>query len=322
MTVLVTGGAGYIGSVVVDQLIDRGDGVVVLDNLSRGPRHAINDQAVFVEGSIGNEALVTSIVEEHRPDTVVHFAGYIAVGESTRDPGLYFDVNVAQSISLLNALHAAGVGQLVFSSSAAVYGNPAVVPIPEKHGTDPTSPYGWTKLAFEQMLEQFSAAHGFRSAALRYFNAAGATERRREEHNPETHLIPLILAAAAGTRDHIDIFGSDYPTPDGTAIRDYIHVSDLAAAHLAAVDYLRTGGETTALNLGTGTGYSVLEVIAETEAVIGRPVPWRFADRRPGDPAELVAAVQHASHVLGWEPLTSDLPTIIQSAWDHATPAH
>lgn len=321
MTVLVTGGAGYIGSVVVDQLIDRGDDVVVLDNLSRGPRHAVNQQATFVQGSIGDRNLVASMIADHQPHTVVHFAGYIAVGESTQNPGLYFDINVAQSIALLNALHEGGVRELVFSSSAAVYGNPAITPIPEKHSTDPTSPYGWTKLVFEQMLEQFSVAHDFRSAALRYFNAAGATEQRSEEHDPETHLIPLVLAAAAGTRSHIDVYGSDYPTPDGTAIRDYIHVTDLAAAHLAAVDYLQAGGETTALNLGTGNGYSVLEVIRETEAAIGRPVPWRFADRRPGDPAELVAEVQHAARVLGWEPTTSDLPTIIQSAWNHARPS-
>lgn len=320
MTVLVTGGAGYIGSVVVDQLIARGETVVVLDNLSRGARHAINQEATFVEGSIGDSALVSSIVADHQPQTVVHFAGYIAVGESTGNPGLYFDVNVAQSVALLNALHEGGVDQLVFSSSAAVYGNPAVTPIPEKHSTDPTSPYGWTKLVFEQMLEQFSTAHGFRSAALRYFNAAGATPDRVEEHEPETHLIPLVLAAAAGIRPHIDVFGSDYPTPDGTAIRDYIHVTDLAAAHLAAVDYLQEGGETTALNLGTGIGYSVLEVIKETESVIGRPVPWRFADRRLGDPAELVAEVEHAARVLGWEPTTSDLATIIRSAWTHARP--
>ncbi len=317
MIVLVTGGAGYIGSIVVDRLIARGDQVIVLDDLSRGHQHAVNPAATFVHGSISDPDLGTDVITLHKPDAVIHFAGYIAVGESTQDPGLYFDVNVAQSIALLNTLLRHDVLQLVFSSSAAVYGNPAVTPIPEQHATSPTSPYGWTKLVFEQMLQQFATAHDFRSVALRYFNAAGATSERREEHNPETHLIPLVLDAAAGRRPQISVFGSDYPTPDGTAIRDYIHVNDLAAAHLAALDYLGDGGATTAFNLGTGHGYSVLEVIKEAEATIGRPVPWEFAERRPGDPAELVAAVERAARDLGWEATTSDLPTIIRSAWQH-----
>lgn len=317
MTVLVTGGAGYIGSIVVDQLVERGDSVVVLDDLSRGPRHAINRSADFVEGSVGDADLVDSVVARFDPRVVIHFAGYIAVGESTLDPGLYFEVNVAQSIRMLNALRAAGIGRVVFSSSAAVYGNPDHTPIPESHPTRPTSPYGWTKLAVEQVLEQLSAAHDLRAVSLRYFNAAGATPKRREEHVPETHLLPLVLAAAAGTRPDIKVFGSDYPTPDGTAIRDYIHVADLAAAHLAAVDYLERGGATTALNLGTGRGYSVLEVIEAVEETTGTRVPWAFAGRRPGDPAELVAAVGRAEELLSWRPEQSDLPSIIRSAWNH-----
>ncbi len=317
MIVLVTGGAGFIGSIVVDQLIARGDDVIVLDDLSRGHRHAVNSRANLVQTSIGDRAVVAEVLGEHQPDAVIHFAGYIAVGESTQNPGLYFDVNVAQSIAFLNTLQRSGIDKLVFSSSAAVYGNPAVTPIPERHATSPTSPYGWTKLVFEQMLEQFWQAHRFNSVALRYFNAAGATAERKEEHDPETHLIPLVLDAAAQRRPQLSVFGSDYPTRDGTAIRDYIHVTDLAAAHLAAVDYLHAGGDTTTLNLGTGRGYSVLEVINEAEAVIGKPVPWQFAERRPGDPAELVAEVERAARVLGWEPVTSDLATIIRSAWSH-----
>lgn len=315
MSVLVTGGAGYIGSVVVDDLIERGEDVIVLDDLSRGHRAAVNEQATFIQGSIGDASVVTGVVAEYSPDVVVHFAGFIAVGESSRDPGLYFDVNVAQSVAMLNALQRAGVTSLVFSSSAAVYGNPDRTPIPEDHPTRPTSPYGWTKLVFEQMLNQLSVAHGFRSVALRYFNAAGATSRRRERHDPETHLIPLILEAASGVRDELTVFGSDYPTGDGTAVRDYIHVTDLSTAHLAAVDYLRNGGATTTLNLGTGRGYSVLEVIETVESTIERRVPWKYGDRRAGDPAELVAAVDRAQSVLGWKPIDSDLATIVRSAW-------
>ncbi len=314
MTILVTGGAGYIGSVVVDLLVERGDDVVVLDDLSRGHESAVHPDARLTVGSVGDRDLVGRLLAEQRPDAVIHFAGYIAVGESTRDPGLYFDMNVGQTISLLDELGKAGVESFVFSSSAAVYGDPIQVPIPESHPTSPTSPYGWTKLAVEQMLGYMQRPHGMRSVALRYFNAAGGTERRREAHEPETHLLPLVLAAASGRSESLSVFGSDYPTPDGTAIRDYIHVADLGLAHLAAVDYLRAGGSSTAANLGTGTGCSVLEMIKSVEHVTGWTVPWEFAPRREGDPAELVADPRLAMELFGWQAHQSDLEGIIRSA--------
>lgn len=314
MSILVTGGAGYIGSVVVDQLIDRGEQVVVLDDLSRGYRNAVNAVAVWQEGSIGDTGLVRSLVARYAIRACVHFAGLIAVGESVRVPRRYLDVNVGDSLALLGALIDMGVSSLVFSSSAAVYGNPEIVPIPDDHRREPTSPYGLTKVMVEQILAEFDRADLMRSVSLRYFNAAGATERRGERHDPETHLIPLAIDAALGIRGPLTVFGSDYPTVDGTPVRDYVHVSDLARAHLAAVDYLDQGGETMTANLGNGSGYSVMEVIESVERCCKRRVPFSVGPRRAGDPAILVAGTERARGRLSWEPEVTGLDDVVASA--------
>lgn len=315
MNVLVTGGAGYIGSVTVDHLIEAGESVTVLDNLSHGFPDAVNYDANFVQGDIGDVDLVSQLVRDNNIDAVVHFAGFISVAESVAQPELYLKNNVEHSLRMTEALHAAGVSKIVFSSSAAVYGTPSEVPIPENHPKAPSSPYGWTKLAFEQALGFYDVAHDLRSVSLRYFNACGATGRI-ERHEPETHLIPLILQVAAGERDHIKVFGDDYDTPDGTCIRDYVHVSDLAMAHVAAVRYLDTGGVTTSVNLGTGTGFSVLEVIEAVREVTGHPIPISVEGRRPGDPSTLIAGSDRARQVLGWRPTITDLPGIVASIWN------
>lgn len=321
MAVLVTGGAGYIGSVTVDELVAGGREVVVLDDLSTGYAEAVNPEVTFVEGDIGDEDLVRRIVDDHAVDSCVHFAGTIAVGESVAHPEIYFDVNVVRSLALMEALRFGGVRKVVFSSSAAVYGDPLEVPIPEDHPKAPTSPYGRTKLIFEGILEDYDVAHGFRSVALRYFNAAGGTERRSERHDPETHLIPLVLDAASGARDAITVFGTDYPTDDGSAVRDYIHVEDLAAAHVAALEYLDSGGLTDRFNLGTSIGHSVLEVIDASRTVTDRNIPVKLGERRAGDPAVLVADASRASTILDWSPRRSnDVVDIIASAWAHRPP--
>lgn len=313
-SVLVTGGAGYIGSVTVDLLVERGETVVVLDDLSKGHADAVNDQAAFVRGDIGDRDLVRGLAAEHDVTSVVHFAGLIAVGESVADPLRYIDVNVARSANMLAACVDAGVGQIVFSSSAAVYGTPDGVPIPETHPVRPSSPYGWTKASFETMLGYADAGYGLRSVCLRYFNAAGATPQRWERHEPETHLIPNVLAAAADPTRSVSVFGDDYPTPDGTAIRDYIHVEDLAAAHLVALDHLAGGGPSERLNVGTGRGFSVLEVIESARRVTDRPIEVRMSGRRTGDPPILVAD-SAAVRSLGWEPQRPALDDMIESAW-------
>ena len=271
MTVLVTGGAGFIGGVVTDQLRAGGEPVVVIDDLSRGHRDVVDDDVPFYRATVGDRDAITRIVADHEVDACIHFAGLIAVGESVAEPGLYWRRNVAESITLFDTLSSLGVDNVVFSSSAAVYGDPIEVPIPEAHPKQPTSPYGNTKMVVEQVLEDLSASGQLQAVSLRYFNAAGASERRRERHIPETHLIPLALRAARdGTP--MNVFGTDYPTPDGTAIRDYIHVTDLASAHVRAIDYLRSGGATVALNLGVGHGASVREVLTASEDVTGRPI--------------------------------------------------
>lgn len=313
MTVLVTGGAGYVGSVVVDQLIDRGDEVIVVDNLSRGFNDQVNRQARFVHADVGDTDTMAPLLSE--VDAVMHFAGLIAVGESMMNPGLFHEQNVAQSVSFLNAVCAAGVHHFVFSSSAAVYGEPDEVPIPETHRLDPTSTYGWTKLAVERMLNDHDRADALRSVSLRYFNAAGASDRRRERHDPETHLIPRVLGAARGETD-LRVFGDDYPTRDGTNVRDYIHIDDLATAHLAALDYLRAKGPTTQINLGTGTGFTVLEVIEAARRVTGLDIPAVIGPRRAGDPASLVASNDRARELLDWEPVRTDIDDIVRSAWE------
>ncbi len=315
MNVLVTGGAGYIGSHLVRALCRSSHGVVVLDDLSSGHRDAVPADVPLVVGDVRDAALTSRTMRERRVDALVHFAGRIQVGESVTDPRLYFRDNLAASLSLLDAALDAGIRAFVFSSTAAVYGDPVEVPIVEAHPTRPVNPYGATKLAFEQALLAYASAYGLRYAALRYFNASGADDGLAERHAPETHLIPLVLDAAMGVRPHITLFGDDYATPDGSCVRDYVHVADLAAAHLAALDHLVRGGEGGAFNLGTGTGYSVKEVIAAVERVTSRKVPVVVGPRRAGDPAVLVAGVARAQTVLGWKAERSSLEAIVRDAF-------
>ena len=316
MSVLVTGGAGYIGSAFVEALLAAGERAVVLDDLSRGHRAAVHPQASFFEGRTGDRTLVARIAREQEVSACVHFAAFANVGESVTDPARYFDNNFSQAQALFDTLLAAGVARVVFSSTCATYGEPRSVPIPEAHPQWPINPYGWSKLFVERLLDSYDRAHGLRFASLRYFNAAGATARAGEHHTPETHLVPLALRAAAGRGPALTVFGSDYDTPDGTAVRDYVHVADLADAHLRALAHLRGGGESLFLNLGTGAGYSVLEVVEAVRRVTGRDVPRAFGPRRAGDPPRLVADASRARAVLGWEPKQAALEAIVRSAWD------
>jgi UDP-glucose 4-epimerase len=315
MPILVTGGAGYIGSVTVDILREKGEEVVVLDDLRRGHRSALREDVPFYQGRIGDRALVANIAEEHKIETCIHFAALAYVDESVLEPAKYYENNVAQGIVLLEALQQASVRRFVFSSTCATYGQPDQIPISEMCRQWPTNPYGWSKLAMERVLDSYGRAYGLKFVALRYFNAAGATEHRGEHHEPETHLVPNVLAAALGEKTELSVFGNDYPTPDGTAIRDFVHVSDLAKAHILALDYLRLGGECSFINLGSGTGYSVQEVIETARNVTGCPIRTRNEKRREGDPTELVADAKKARAVLGWNPAMSDLPTILRSQW-------
>jgi UDP-glucose 4-epimerase len=315
MAILVTGGAGYIGSVMVGQLVERGEEVVVLDDLSRGHRAAVPDAATFYGGRTGDAGLVKKICADHAVDACIHFAALAYVGESVNEPRRNFENNVAQGTALLGALLDSGVRRIVFSSTCATYGEPVRVPIDESHPQAPTNPYGWSKFFFERILEAYNRAYGLEFVALRYFNASGAAGAGGEDHEPETHLIPNILAAAAGKLSHVSVFGGDYPTPDGTAIRDYIHVSDLCKAHTLALEYLRGGGESTFINLGTGSGYSVMEVIDAARRVSGREIEARIEPARPGDPSRLVAEAEKARRVLGWEPEYTSLDAIIETAW-------
>ena len=315
MAVLVTGGAGYIGSAFVEQLVAAGEEVVVLDDLSRGHRGAVDPGAIFHEGRTGDRALVARIAKDHQVDACVHFAAFAYVGESVTEPARYYDNNFTQAQVLFEALQEAGVKRVVFSSTCATYGVPKEVPISETHPQWPINPYGWSKLFVERMLEGFDRAYDLKFVALRYFNAAGATAKRGEHHDPEAHLIPLALGAASGRRPSLTIFGTDYPTPDGTAIRDYIHVEDLGEAHRLALGHLREGGPSEFLNLGNGTGYSVREVIETARKVSGRDVPFQEAARREGDPPRLVGDARRAREVLGWEPKRAALEDIVRSAW-------
>lgn len=313
---LVTGGAGYIGSHTCKALSDSGFVPVTIDNLVYGHRQAVK-WGPFFEGDLSDVELVRRVIAEFEIQAVVHFGAYAYVGESTRDPGKYFDNNVIKTLRLLQTIVEHGVRHFVFSSSCATYGIPDAIPISEDQPQKPVNPYGESKLFVERALHWYGVAHGLRCVALRYFNAAGASDDAEigESHDPETHLIPLVLRAAAGITSHVEIYGSDYPTSDGTAIRDYIHVTDLAQAHVAALQHLQRGGESVALNLGTGRGYSVREVITTTENVVGRTVPVVQCPRRPGDPPELVADARRAGEVLGWQPRHSSLENIIATAW-------
>jgi UDP-arabinose 4-epimerase len=313
--VLVTGGAGYIGSHACKALARAGYRPVVFDNLSRGHRAAVR-WGPLVEGNLTERDKLAAALDQYRVSAVMHFAAYAYVGESVADPALYYANNFGGSMALLEAMREAGVDKIVFSSTCATYGTPAEVPIRETAPQLPVNPYGETKLAIERALHWYGEAYGLRSMSLRYFNAAGADPEGEigERHEPETHLVPLVLEAALGERQQIDIYGTDYPTPDGTAIRDYIHVQDLAEAHLRALEHLGAGRQSVALNLGTGRGCSVREVIRAAEAVIGKPIPSRVTARRPGDPPVLVADPGLAAKLLGWRAQVSDLATIVRTA--------
>jgi len=316
MSILVTGGAGYIGSAMVEKLVAAGAPVVVLDDLRRGHRAAVAGGVPFYRGRVGDTELVRSICKEHEIESCIHFAALAYVGESVTVPQLYFENNVAQGLALLDALVTAGVRRFVFSSTCATYGEPIRIPIDEQHPQCPTNPYGWTKLIMEKVLQAHTDAFGLEFVALRYFNAAGATEKIGEHHEPETHLIPNVLAVALGRKEYVSVFGNRYPTPDGTAIRDYIHIGDLCDAHLLALEYLRNGGASERLNLGNERGYSVQEVIATARQVTGRKIEVRIEPPRPGDPSRLVADAGKARSILGWNPEYGDLETIIRSAWE------
>ena len=313
--ILVTGGAGYIGSNTTLQLLDAGYDVVVVDNLSRGNREAVSPERLRAVDLLDTDGLV-SVMNEKPCAAVIHFAAFISVGESMKIPELYFRNNTAGSLSLFTAMIQAGIRNLVFSSTAAVYGMPARVPVPESEPYAPVNAYGESKVMVEQMLDWFDRIHNLRSVCLRYFNASGADPEGRagEDHEPETHLIPLILRAAK-TGKPVTLFGTDYATPDGTCIRDYIHVTDLARAHIAALQSLLNGGESKKYNVGTGHGYSVQEVLHAVEDVTGRKVPFEFGPRREGDPALLVADSTRLQQELGWKPVDSDLKRIVETAW-------
>lgn len=316
MTVLVVGGAGYIGSVTVRALVRAGRQVVVFDDLSTGFREAVPAGVTLVRGSTHDAAAVEALVAAHGIDVAVHFAAKKAAGESMSQPGRYFAENVAGSNTLLDALVRSGVNKVVFSSSAAVYGNATVLPIHEDAPKHPENPYGESKLIVEQMLRWFDICHGLRSVSLRYFNAAGATDDGEvgEDFAHSTNLVPVLMKAVLGRRPPLEIFGTDYPTRDGTAIRDYVHVEDLAAGHVLAVDYLERGGDTTAVNLGTAQGSSVWEIVRAAESVIGAPVPYVAAPRRAGDAVELYADITRARTLLGWTPVR-DIRAIMDSEW-------
>lgn len=318
MSILVTGGAGYIGSHTVRALIEAGRDVVVADNLVTGFRAAVHPGARFYQADIRDRAAMDALFEKEEIQGVIHFAAFSQVGESMSDPLKYYDNNLCGTAGLLQSMVAHGVDKIVFSSTAATYGEPERVPILESDRTEPTNCYGETKLAMERMMDWTSRAHGLRYVALRYFNACGAHPSGEigEAHDPETHLIPLILQVPAGKREKIMMFGTDYPTHDGTCIRDYIHVSDLAQAHILALDHLLAGGENNVFNLGNGVGFTVKEVIDVARKVTGHPIPAETAPRRAGDPARLVASSEKARTVLGWKPRYDELETIVATAWN------
>lgn len=314
--ILVVGGAGYIGSHMTKHLLNKQHEVVVLDNLSTGYRQAVV-AAEFVEGDISDLKMLNALFKSQRFDAVMHFASYIQVGESVIAPGKYYANNVAATINLLEAMVRAQIKSFIFSSTAAVYGTPHYVPIDEEHPKNPINPYGRSKWIIEQILSDFKVAHGLQSVCLRYFNAAGADPQGElgERHEPETHLIPLVLQAASGRKSAITVYGRDYDTPDGTCIRDYVHVADLVNAHALALDYLLSDGQSAAFNLGNGQGFSVQEVIDTAERVTRQSITVKDTERRPGDPSRLVADTEYARKILGWTARYVDLDEIIEHAW-------
>lgn len=314
MKLLVTGGAGYVGSVVTDILVEAGHEVTVLDNLVQGHRNAVHPDASLVEMDLLDGDGVAGVVRDAMPDAVVHLAAAATIDESTRDPGRVFRVNLSGGINLLDAMAAAGVGHLVLSSTAAVYGDPDAIPVEEDAPTKPVNAYGESKLAFERMLVWYRAAHGIKQVTLRYFNACGATDRLGEHHEPETHLIPVLFEVVTGRRPTFHLFGDDYDTADGTCLRDYIHVSDIAAMHLLALE--RVGEvDGRAFNMGHGTGFTNRQVIETVQEVTGKRVPVTRGPRRPGDPARLVASPDRARRELGWSPVHLELADMVESAW-------
>lgn len=318
MAVLVTGGAGYIGSHTVCELIGQGYDVAVADDLSTGHIEAIHERARFYNGDIRDKAFLSELFRKETIDGVIHFAASSLVGESMVDPLKYYNNNMYGTMVLLEAMVENGIDKIVFSSSAAVYGEPEAVPIREEDAAAPLNTYGETKLAMERMMKWTSAAHGLRYVALRYFNACGAhvSGGIGEDHFPETHLIPIVIQAASGRREYISVFGNDYDTPDGTCIRDYVHVTDLARAHVLALEYLSGGGASDVFNLGSGRGFSVAEIIEHTKRVTGRDFAVKYEDRRPGDPAVLIASGDKAERVLGWRPESSEIGRVLETAWE------
>lgn len=315
MAILVLGGAGYIGSVTVERLAEAGRKVVVYDNLSRGHAKAVERGVVFVKGDIADAALLEKTITENDVDAVMHFCAHSQVGESVQEPLMYYENNVQNGIVLLNVLKKLEIEKFIFSSTAATFGEPADEMITEATAQCPKNPYGHSKLMFEQILKDSSDAFGLRSISLRYFNACGATEKHGEDHSPETHLIPIVLDVAMGKREALGLFGRDYATPDGTCVRDYIHVSDLADAHILALEALEKGVATTAYNLGNGQGFSVLDVVKAAEEITCRKIPIIDSPRRPGDPARLVASSDKVREELKWRPKFTDLRQIIDTAW-------
>ena len=314
MNVLVTGGAGYIGSVVVERLVEKGHRAVAFDNLSRGHRAAVVEGASLVVADLHDQQALVGAIRDYQVDAVIHMAAHSQVGESVVNPHIYFSNNLSGGISLLEAMLATDVKRIVFSSTCAVYGEPAAMPMTEELAPMPVNPYGESKLAFERALRWYDAAYGMRFISLRYFNAAGATELCGEDHTPESHLIPIVLDVARGRREFVSVFGEDYDTPDGTCVRDYIHVSDLADAHILALLALDKGSRI--YNLGYGAGYSVQEVIEMARQVTGKMIPSEAAPRRPGDPPVLIASSDRVMGELGWQPRRSELDVIIRSAWE------
>jgi UDP-glucose 4-epimerase len=313
MKILVTGGAGYIGSIVVEQLIADGESVVVIDNLSQGHRAAVHPRAVFVEGNLLDRDAVDAAMADHRPDAVMHFASHTLVGESMQRPFLYLGENILGGLNLLESMVQHGVRRFILSSTANLFDAPERMPIDENERIVPGSPYGESKRILERMLYWLDQVHGLRYAALRYFNAAGASDLRGEDHHPELHLIPIVLQVALGQRPDVTIFGDDYPTPDGTCVRDYIHVIDLTQAHVLALRALDGGSRT--YNLGNGQGFSVRQVIEAARRITGHPIPAKVGPRRPGDPATLVASSEKIRRELGWQPRFPKLDQIIETAW-------
>lgn len=315
MNVLVIGGAGYVGSHATRLLRQNGHTVWVYDNLSVGHRQAV-PEGCLIEGDVADRPLLTSVLQEKKIDAVMHFAAFALVGESVADPALYYRNNVIAALEMLDAMRDANVSKLVFSSTTATYGAPETIPIPETTPQNPINPYGFTKLVMERAMADYAAAYGLGYAALRYFNAAGASPDGTigEDHQPESHLIPIVLQVALGQREAISIFGEDYPTPDGTCIRDYVHVDDLGSAHLAALEKIEPG-KGICVNLGTGNGYSVRQVIDACRQVTGHPIPEVVGERRPGDPPELVADSRLAKRLLGWKPQYTDITSIVETAW-------